>query len=402
LFRKPLKIAWLTNYPVLHLEPELKIARQVSDYHPCSWVVNLSDALGKRNDVELHLVTESHLVSKSQVVKIKNITFHVLKSGIPFTNHGFPSKIPFEALTQFYFNRKRLVREVQRIKPDLVHAFGTESSYAFSGLQSNFPCLISIQGIINEIVKIAPSFRYQLISRHEKQTIQKNRYFSCRTDLDTNFISSLRPDAVIFKVSEAMNPLFFNNKWQVADIFNIIYVGSLYQRKGIEILIEAVAEVKKSFSEIKLIVVGGGSLNYLHYLKSRCQSLQIEKNVEFIGQKSATEIAQYHQRSQILVLPSEIDNSPNAVAEAMVSGVPVIATNVGGIPSMIHSGETGLLVPSNNVIELARAITFLLSNPDVRVRLSEKAQKIARQRHLPETVAEQTIQAYHKILDLEN
>jgi glycosyltransferase involved in cell wall biosynthesis len=198
-----------------------------------------------------------------------------------------------------------------------------------------------------------------------------------------------------------MNPLFFKNNWLLSDSLRMIYVGSVRQRKGIEILLEAVAQVKDIISGMMLTVIGGGSKNYFDYLKSCCLALQIENNVEFMGQRTVAEIAAYHQKAQILILPSEMDNSPNAVAEAMVSGVPVIATYVGGIPSMIQSGETGLLVPPNNVTDLSGAITYLLSNPEVRGRLSQNAQKIARQRYLPETVAEQTIQAYHEILELE-
>ena len=81
-----IRVAWLAPYPVLALELELKTARKVAYFHPCSWIVNLSTELAKRNDIELHLVTQSPLVPYSQIVKINNITFHALKNGVLFTN----------------------------------------------------------------------------------------------------------------------------------------------------------------------------------------------------------------------------------------------------------------------------------------------------------------------------
>jgi glycosyltransferase involved in cell wall biosynthesis len=97
-------------------------------------------------------------------------------------------------------------------------------------------------------------------------------------------------------------------------------------------------------------------------------------------------------------LPSANENSPNTLAEAMVSGLPVIATSVGGIPSMVEHGKTGWLVPPHNPPDLANAILDLLNNPEKRTRLGQAARQRARDRHLPEHVATQTMDAYREIL----
>src|SRR5206468_524360 len=102
------------------------------------------------------------------------------------------------------------------------------------------------------------------------------------------------------------------------------------------------------------------------------------RNLEFLGLKGAEEIAKCHLDAQVFVLPSENENSPNALAEAMVSGMPVIATRVGGIPSMIEDGKTGLLVALNNHIELAEKIVYLLTHRDERRRLGDNAKAVAR------------------------
>ena len=79
--------------------------------------------------------------------------------------------------------------------------------------------------------------------------------------------------------------------------------------------------------------------------------------------------------SAVLIHPSHIDNSPNSVAEAMASGLPVIASNVGGIPSMIENGVTGLLVEPRNHRQLAEAVISLLHNEAERKRLASGQRK---------------------------
>jgi glycosyltransferase involved in cell wall biosynthesis len=100
----------------------------------------------------------------------------------------------------------------------------------------------------------------------------------------------------------------------------------------------------------------------------------------------------------VFVLPSENENSPNALAEAMVSGMPVIATRVGGIPSMVEDGQTGLLVPWGDPASLAEKMAWLLAHPEERERLGQNACRVARARHAPQTVADETVQAYKEIL----
>jgi len=79
----------------------------------------------------------------------------------------------------------------------------------------------------------------------------------------------------------------------------------------------------------------------------------------------------------------------------------VIATAVGGIPSMVEHGQSGWLIPPRNPVELGNAILQLLKDPELRARLGEAARQRARDRHLPERVAAQTMEAYQEILELD-
>jgi glycosyltransferase involved in cell wall biosynthesis len=228
--------------------------------------------------------------------------------------------------------------------------------------------------------------------------VRRARYFTCRTSFDTGFVRSINPDARIFTIHEAMNPVYFRNEWRVCEADRVLYVGALSAHKGLDVLLQALKLVVQTRPKTMLTIVGDGNRDSYQQL---CERLQIARNVQFVGFQPAAQIANYHLENQLFVLPSANENSPNTLAEAMVSGMPTIATAVGGIPSMVEHGHTGWLIPSRNPPELANAIVQLLQAPELRARLGRAARECARERHLPERVAEQTVRAYQEILELE-
>ncbi len=391
-----LRVAWLAPYPTGLLLPQLRVARPPRREHACSWIVNLSAALAKRDDIELHLVTENGRVLGDQAVQHEGLTIHVAKVGLPFVHRGFPGWLPLDLLTALRWNTSRLGRLVRTIQPDLVHAHGTEAAFAAAGLASGHPCLISIQGIVTEYHKTNPSFRSRLIQRWEQDQVRRARYFTCRTTFDTSFVRSLNPSARIFTIQEAMHEVFFRPPWTRPDEPTLLFVGSPAPRKGLETLLTGFAQLVASRPQVRLRVIGGGDFSAVH---ERCRMLGIEKSLEFLGFQSANQIAAWHRKSQVFVLPSDNENSPNTLAEAMVSGMPVIATAVGGIPSMVQDGVSGLLVPPRDPVRLAQAILRLLANPVEQARLGANARQVTQKRHWPQSVAEETLQAYRMILE---
>jgi len=381
-----MRVAWLAPYPVETLAPPLRLARRRVS-HPCSWIVALADALARRPEVELHLLTESPWVSESQTIRQNNIIFHVLRDAVPLTHRGWPAWLPW--MSGF---TGRFVEELRRIAPDLVHVHGTEHRYATAGLESGFPCVISIQGVMGEIARVWRTVGTRWQARREETSVRAGRYFICRTAFDSGFVRSRNPSAKIFFIHEAMRPEFFRNCWEPRPEPALLYVGSLARHKGLDGLLTALARLPAA----RLAVIGTGATSPW---KTMCQRLGIEERVEFLGYRTAQEIAEQHRRAQVFVLPSRIDNSPNALTEAMVSGMPVVATEVGGIPSLVEDGRTGRLVRPGDPDQLAAAISELLGDWNKRAALGRAAREVARQRHRPETVAEQTIQAYKEILD---
>jgi glycosyltransferase involved in cell wall biosynthesis len=392
------KVAWLAPYPVQPMSPAIQVSRPGAQFHPAGWLVNLSRALAATGDIDLHILVESTRVASDQVARQDGITFHVLKSSVPILNRGFPRFFPVDVLTGFAPAVHKLLGKLRALQPDLVHAHGTEGPYALAGIRSRLPCLISIQGVISELFKTNPFLRFRVVRHYEQFAVRRAHFFTCRTDFDTGFVRSQNPQARIFTIHEAMNPVFFRNDWRVGSSETIMFVGSPLPWKGLPVLLEALALVKQRRPQVTLTVVGAGARED-GATTEQCRRLGITTNVTFRGFQPADEIAKLHLQSQVFVLPSQTENSPNALAEAMVSGLPAIATRVGGIPSLVEDGQTGLLVPWGDPQALAGKIEWLLAHPEERERLGNNARLVARVRHAPEKVAANTLAAYKEIIN---
>jgi glycosyltransferase involved in cell wall biosynthesis len=395
---KPLRVAWLAPFPVEDFAAHWKLSRRRTSYHPCSWILNLSRAMAKRPDIELHLVTLNAQFPETQVVKVNGITYHGVRDAVPFTRRGYPFWFPVPLWTGFSTSTSLLLKQLDTVRPDIVHAHGTEAAYGPAGVKSGRPCLISIQGVVTEYFKTDPSWTNRLLQRSEQACVRRCHFFTCRTHFDSNFVRRENPRARIFMIHEAMDPAFFAGQWEVRDDENILFVGSSERRKGLRILLEALVRVVQRRPQARLTIVGRVAPETQSLLRSEFEPQGLREKLDFAGFKRAAEIAKLHREAQIFVLPSENENSPNSLAEAMVSGMPVVAFDVGGVSSMVEQNQTGLLVPARDSDGLANALIDLLSKPAERARLGENARVAARQRHHPDAVAEHTAAAYREVL----
>lgn len=145
----------------------------------------------------------------------------------------------------------------------------------------------------------------------------------------------------------------------------LLFVGSLIVRKGLHDLLEAL--VDPALGSVRLTVVGEGL--YGPQLMEMCDRLGLKDHTDWKGILPPLEVAAVMRSSDILCLPSYMEGRPNAVNEAMASGLPVIATRVGGIPDMLEEGKTALLFEAGNVQQLRQCLIQLVSDPELRQRM---------------------------------
>lgn len=134
-----------------------------------------------------------------------------------------------------------------------------------------------------------------------------------------------------------------------------------------ETAIRAFLTVHCSHPDATLTIAGSGPL--AGSLRTLAESLGIGDAVKFAGRLDRDEMAQAYRNSDIAINPSLVDNMPNSVLEALASGVPVVSTNVGGVPFIVSDDLTALLVPPNSPDAMAEAILKLMDDPDLSEKL---------------------------------
>lgn len=174
----------------------------------------------------------------------------------------------------------------------------------------------------------------------------------------TRVSSSIRQDD--FYICDDISPL--------VSPYRVLFVGRLSPEKGIPHLLEATALLVKEGEAVELHIVGAGPLEAELWHQAR--ALSIPDQVHFHGFVSQGEaLRRLYRESDAFVLPSVEDQQPKVLMEAMTQSLPVIATDVGGIPSIIRDGENGLLVPAAQLDALAAAIRRVLSDDVLREKL---------------------------------
>jgi glycosyltransferase involved in cell wall biosynthesis len=157
---------------------------------------------------------------------------------------------------------------------------------------------------------------------------------------------------------------------------DVLSVSELVKFKGLEYLIKACAALKSNNLFRKCVIVGKGEEK--HNLESLIHQMGLEDKVEIIDPVSHSEIIELYKCAKIFVLPVAIINGaphgiPNVIAEAMASGLPVIASDVPCIPELIKNGENGFLVPEKDPEALALLINQLLFNKKIRDLIGKNA-----------------------------
>lgn len=389
-----LKIAFTAPFPVEELKPHIILSRKI-DYHPSSWIQVLSIELSKYEDVDLHLVTVSTVVPRSQIIKKGNITYHIIKVSLPGLSRSLQLA---SCYFLFFFPVFQMVCRLKAIKPDIVHGHGTEGPFSLAAVYSGFRNVISIQGIISEIVKVAPSMGYRITQYLERHTLRKAIAINAKTEFSISFANRINPHAQIYFIEASIRDSFWKNPIP-PPARNLFYVGSLIERKGIKEWLDAFGFLSKHFPNLTGYIIGSGTANYERMLKSLVNTRGLNGRIQFTGMLKSEKIIDLFSKGGVFCLPSHIENSPNTVMEAMAAGLPVVATKVGNVGRMVENGKSGFLVEKQNVSSMINALATIFNNQNLHLQFGQRGREIASKRWMPEIIAQKHIQMYKDLID---
>jgi glycosyltransferase involved in cell wall biosynthesis len=174
----------------------------------------------------------------------------------------------------------------------------------------------------------------------------------------------------------------------------ILIVGRLSREKDHLTLLEAVYRLSRT-SDVHLVIVGEGPERAR--IEQRTANLGLADRVTLTGQQPSAR--PWYGLADVAVLSSLSEGSPNALLEAMVMGVPAVATRVGGIPEIVADEESALLVEPGNVAQMETAIRRLLTDSKLVAALTKRSHELIAERHAPEARMQRLVSLYRGLLD---
>lgn len=311
--------------------------------------------------------------------------------------------------------------------PDLIQCFGTEWCYGMVAKYTKIPVVIHFQGCIapyndanfppgysvnDKILEAGINFKKQW---HIWQENNYNKTRECveravfesvsnymgRTEWDKQLVKIFHKDSKYYHVEEALRPSFVKNasRWHPKDgshKLRIMTTGCSKHWKGMDTLLKTAHVLKNLGVDFEWLVAGNMSIQ--KEVERKEKMTFVDNNVRILGFTGEDDLQNFLLSSDMYVHTAYIDNSPNSVCEAQFLGLPIIATNVGGISSLVVNDKDGKLVPTNSCYNMAYEIITLFNDKERQMFYSNNSLNHARKRHNEENIKSQLLSCYSSIL----
>lgn len=310
-------------------------------------------------------------------------------------------------------------RVIEHFRPDVIHVFGTERSFGLLCGRTEIPVVIHLQGLMGPTlnawvppgyamrdcvfasgrspIRAALSLRAIAFNRHaaerEREILSNCRFVTGRTAWDSAFASLYAPRARYFHCEEALRPLFLEAAARTVPerpVFVSTLSGPLY--KGHDVVLKTAKILcETGHGDFEWRVFG---VDQIRFAERKTGIRADAVHVWPMGKVPPERLRDALLGCTAYVHPSYVDNSPNSVCEAQVLGVPVVATNVGGVASIVEEGKTGFLVPSNDPVAMAVRMLDVMSG---KATLPPGWTDAVRERHAPEKIVARVLDIYRSV-----
>ena len=400
-------------------------------------VVDAVNNSGGWNNTQLRALISSQEISELVIISIRP---EKTKKALEENKKVKIYHLPYRPITRKV--NIKLINDIDKIlnkeKPDLVDIQGTENTYAAITFIKTLPCpvLITLHGVAYQCERFYTrgfpakslffdrtivdnlAFKGVLEKKHlmnsraevERRILQSVKYIRGRTAWDRACVLSINPDIQYFHEELILRDAFMKKKWNpvACQPHRIFAAQANSPLKSLYTLLEAVSILKKKYEDVELIVPGHplrkGLVKGGHdkLIAKQIKKYGLESNVKFTGNLSANQMAEELIKARVFVLQSEIENSPNSLAEAQMIGTPSVSSFTGGTPEYIKHGETGFLYNSFDPVMAAMYIDKLFTDDALCMEMSEAERKVARCRHDGKIITEDLLKIYENIIAEEN
>jgi glycosyltransferase involved in cell wall biosynthesis len=361
------------------------------------WIGALAHLLRQQPGVVLTVLHWTH--------RIESDIEEVERDGIRFIYLKVPT-VRVDILT-LYQRRIALVKAYLKRNYrayDLLHLHGSELQVPAMTARLPVPQLLSVQGLVSQYPPFVPGSEkwlkalWTLSGYYERRYLPAVQHFICRTHWDQALVRQLSPGCTIYHNWEVLRPAFFRPIEPLkTSRLQVVFLGGTQVMKGFREVLAAVDLLRQQL-DVTLVITGQANPELVQAAVQASELNHLDAAaIECRGLLSAAELAQLFSESLCLLHPSYVDNSPNSVCEAQVAGLPVVASDVGGVRSLIEDEVTGLLC-TLEPDSIARQARRLHDDPALRQRLAVQAATVARQRHDPTVIVAQTLAIYADVV----
>ncbi len=416
-----MKILWLCNVTTADIAAALGMPAPTGG----GWIEGAASALTQEKNIQLHICFPQTKASQLIKGEVKGISYW-----------GFPaSRQPVHTYDATQENHLRTI--LDQVQPDIVHIWGTEFPHALAMTKvfaKPQKTIVNIQGLCGFIAehykgylpdKVCEAWtirdllrRDRIVDQQEKfrlrgifeaQTLQNASFVIGRTRWDQACVSQLAHEINYRVCNETLRDMFYKNagKWSpdFCERHSIFVSQANYPLKGFHMVLKAMPAILKRYPDTKLYTTGVDPFTvpfyrlngYQLWLKKQITRLNLRDKVCFLGTLDATVMCQRFLKSHVFVSASSIENSPNSVAEAMLLGVPTVASYVGGTMDLLRDGEDGFLYQPDTAYILADRVCKVFENDALAVYMGSNATKHALATHDPQKNLQCLMEIYKEV-----
>ena len=418
-----MKILWIVN--IIFPFPAKKLGLNETNFG--GWLQGLADTIREKENVKLAIAT---VYSGKKILEFsnENIIYYLIP--------GAPALEYKKDLEKYW----KIIND--KFKPDLVHIHGTEYAHglAFKNANPHVKVITSIQGLVSrcaevytanigtkeilksitlrDILKKDNIFQQKskFIKRglNEIELIQKSEVILGRTMWDYANTKAINRNNKYYTSNETLRESFYKEQWNInqTEAHSIFCSQAGYPIKGAHYLIKAISILKYQYgyNDIKLYIAGpniadNSNINkkirmtgYANYIRKLIHKLGLEKQILWTGILNEKEMVSRLLKTRIFVLPSALENSSNSLCEAMLLGMPCVATNTGGTMDILEHKKEGYLYPYTEPAICAEYILKFFEDDELSIKMGKEAREKALERHNPEKNAEDIIEIYKKVI----
>lgn len=416
-----MKVLWFTNTPALasnYLNHQIKGSG--------GWLVALDLHLQRKVELSVAFTYPFPL----SPFKYNNTNYFPVYTG----------NIIFENIKKRWFNKvydkdflTKYLNIIETVKPDIIHIHGTENSFSCILENVNIPIVVSIQGnltvyyhkfrsgLYGDYIKYrssnfslkaflfdAPNFHFNFLkmgkmARIEQIYLKKTKYIIGRTDWDKRIMKILAPYSKYYVGNEILRDVFYENQWEIKSKSSKIIIHTTNSNnyyKGFETLCLALTLLNEVHYDIEWRVAGITHDCLINKIVKKHLGVNYpKKGLMLLGSLTDKELVMKLKESHIYVMTSHIENSPNNLCEAMLLGMPCIATFSGGTGSLLTDKIEGVLIQDGDPWVMAGAILELIENWGNALQLGANARKRALVRHNCDDIVNSLIKTYSNIIN---